>query len=70
MTALSHQTTQAVRKTFSGAGRPRKAGPRHPCGKLIQSKKAEREAEVIDLCFASRTDRAAATSGGQSSSAA
>lgn len=36
-----------LRKTVSGAGRPRKAGPRHPCGKLIQPKPVEKEAEVI-----------------------
>jgi hypothetical protein len=38
---------KAVSVSISGSGRPRKAGPRHPCGKLVQARPAEREADNI-----------------------
>jgi len=39
----------SVRKTVSGAGRPRKVGPRQPNGRLVQPTRTETEAEVVSL---------------------
>lgn len=38
--------TLAARKTFSGSTQRRKTGPRHPCGKLVQPTREEREADI------------------------
>jgi len=41
----------SARKTVSGAGRPRKSGPRQPNGRLVQPTKTQTEAEVVELAL-------------------
>jgi len=51
LNALARQNTQAFGKTFSGVGRPRKAGPRDPNGRLVRPSTAETRAEIISIAL-------------------
>jgi hypothetical protein len=41
-----------TRRTFSGGGKPRKAGPREPNGRLRPAPRAEREADIVAVVLA------------------
>ena len=51
----------ATRRTGSNGGRPRKAGPRHGCGKIVQPRAEERLADVLAFA-AAQPHRAGSTS--------